>query len=151
MRTARHIALAAAVAAMTGCGLFGSAPCDVEIGPKLVNLPVDSVAGGKPPYRLRREMPDLAMVVGETVKTPLADHYGRTECLMLYVEDGLIHEMLESTSSDPAAVAVTISGADVVTKALAVADSVRVTVAMNYGEEEDHYPHEFLVTVRPPE
>ncbi len=134
MRTARDILLAAVVATIAGCSP-GGAPCDAEMGwPK-------------------REMPDLDMLVGETAETPLADHFSRAECIRSGHSESSDWEV---ESSDPAAVAVSVSadGQTLTTAAVSVADSVRVTVQSIFTveplkpENPDAY-HEFFVRVRP--
>ena len=55
MNTASHIALAALIATIPACSENG-ADCEAEFGPE-------------------GEMPDLDMQVGDTVETPLADHF----------------------------------------------------------------------------
>ena len=119
--------LAAAVA--TACSEVG-APCDFEFGPT-------------------HGMPDLEMLVGDTVETDLRDHFGRVECSNFFT---LHEEIWLVRSSDPSAVAVSKAGAVLTTVALAVADSVRVTVGvvgLVDHRDEDDPPHEFLVRVRP--
>ena len=124
MRTARNITLAAAVATMACRG--GTPACLVEFGP------------------WGDEMPDLDMLTGDTVKTSLADHFGPTECL-----EGSGADIWMARSSDPAAVAVSISAEHVLTMvAIDVADSVRVTVGPTY--EGPQYLHEFYVSVTAP-
>ena len=120
MRTARSIALAAAVATIPAC--TGGAPCDTYFG-----------------YP-RGEMPDLDMLVGDTVETPLADYWDSPECIF----GGLV---FEARSSDPAAVAVSVSDTDSVLTTIAIedTDSVRVTVQ----SIDSGLLHEFLVHVRP--
>ena len=126
MKTARNIALAAAVAAMA-CG-GGSPSCVVELGP------------------WGDEMPDLDMLTGDTVKTPLADHFGPVECF----EGSGAESIWMVRSSDPAAVAVSISAEHVLTTvAIDVADSVRVTVGPEYDDPE-FFHHEFYVSVTAP-
>ena len=124
------IALAAAVATMTGCW-WGGAPCDSEMG-----------------YP-RGEMPDLDMLVGETVETPLADHFTRPDCIRDSHNES---RYWEARSSDPVAVAVSISadGQTLTTAAVSVADSVRVIVHTTLVDPEvPELYHEFLVRVRP--
>ena len=93
-------------------------------------------------------MPDLEMHVGDTVETDLRDHFGPKGCLDHHSWDGywLIR------SADPSAVAVARTETVLETAALAVADSVRVTVGLTVlvnHRFEDNPPHEFLVRVRP--
>ena len=130
MRTARDIALAAAVATIPGCW-WGGGNCVVEMG------------------RPMGEMPDLDMLVWETAETPLADHFSNPDCIR---DSHNRSSFWEARSSDPAAVAVSISadGQTLTTAAVSVADSVRVTVRSIFKDPE--FPelyHEFLVRVRP--
>ena len=133
MRTARSIALAAAVATIPAC--TRGAPCDAELGPW-------------------GEMPDLDMLVGDTVETPLADYFDPRNCVEFAASDDLA--VFEVRSSDPAAVAASISGNTVLTTtAVAVADSVRVKVWTTFDDQaarggDPLFFHEFLVRVRPP-
>ena len=95
------------------------------------------------------EMPDLDMLVWETAETPLADHFSRPDCIRDSHNES---SFWEARSSDPAAVAVSISadGQTLTTAAVSVADSVRVTVRSIFVNPE--FPelyHEFLVRVRP--
>ena len=98
------------------------------------------------------EMPGLDMHVGDTVETSLLDHFSDPECLRNYPGRG-IWPIWAVQSSDPAAVAISVSDSTHVltTVALAVADSVRVTVGhINQLDVSDTLPpHEFLVRVRP--
>ena len=125
----------AAIAIMTLAATIAACsevpPCTVEFGPK------------------RTGMPDLDMLVGDTVETPLADHFGPDECSSLFTRE----DIWIVRSSDPSAVAVSKAGAVLEIMALEVADSVRVTVGVvgivDHRDEDDP-PHEFLVRVRPP-
>ena len=149
MRTAiGSIALAVAVAgAMLGCTGPESpegAPCEATLGPR---------GDG---------MPDLEMQVGDTVRVPLKGHFGPVECLELreYHRGEDMVRTYKIGSSDPAEVAVSVSGSGLETVALetvaiGVADSVRVAVAVGAASSASsafRYPrnHEFLVSVRPP-
>ena len=124
MRAARHVALAAAVAATPACA--GPAPC-------------------APGFNRLGEMPDLDMFVGDTVETPLEDYFAPrplAECS---------RGEFVASSTDSAAVAVSVSGILLTTAAFAVADSVRVTVKSTRAlDDDDPDYHEFLVRVRPP-
>ena len=121
MRTAIGIALVAAVAT-TACG-GGTPACLVEIGP------------------WGDEMPDIDMLVGDTVETSLADYFAPADCL-----EGSGADIWEFRSSDPAAVAVSIAAEHVLTTvALEAADSVRVTVGPTY--EGPQFFHDFYVSV----
>ena len=81
MRTARNIALAAAVATIPAC--TGAAPCNAEFGP------------------WGEEMPDLEMLAGETVETSLAGHFSPTDCLEGFIAD-LGDSLFAARSADPA-------------------------------------------------
>ena len=130
MRTARHIALAAIVAAIPACA--GSAPCQGEFG-------------GYP----WGEMPDLDMLVGETVETEVWRHFLPPDC-QVFFSTGFMAE-----SADPAAVAVSATDSLLTAVALAVADSVRVTVwpvidgPLDPQYVAEQYFHEFHVRIRP--
>ena len=129
MRGVGSIALAAVVAGtVVACtGDTMGAPCEFRLGP----LP-DS------------EMPDLDMLVADTVKASLKDYFYSRDCIEDAEEHG--YSIFAARSADPAAVAVSI--ADVTTLEIAaidVADSVRVTVAAT--TTADPLPHEFLVRV----
>ena len=124
MRRAMGIALAAAVVAATACG--GSPACIVVLGP------------------WGDEMPDLDMMVGDTVKTTLAGHFVPTYCL-----EGSGPDIWGLQSSNPAAVGVSVSAEHVLrTVAIREADSVRVTVWLSYDDPQ--YFHEFFVSVAVP-
>ena len=135
--TMESIALAAVAAgAMLGCAGPESAegaPCNFLLG-----------AWGD-------GMPDLEMQVGDTVETPLNDHFDPGYCLA--ASPAAPPDKIVAGSSDPAAVAVSVSGSSVdqtlTTVALGVADSVRVTVRANPNHHAQDEPHEFLVRVRP--
>ena len=123
MRTRAAAAIGlAAIAGTTACS--GGIPCDVEL------MPGD-------------EMPDLDMQVGDTVETDLRDHFWPRNCLVAgWPRWGL-------RSSDLAAVSVSVSAEHVLTTAaLAVADSVLVTVSVEDTVWTHHDP-EFVVRVRP--
>jgi len=138
MRTARSIALAAVVATIPACG--GTAPCVAEFGPWYAGMP-DRMDG----------MPDLEMLVGDVVETPLADHFRPTECLEGLLE-GYGDSLFEARSADPAAVVVSHSGGVLTTVAHEVADSVRVTVTVSkdaIGEVPSAF-HDFYVSVTAP-
>ena len=126
---ARNIALAAVVAAIPAC-TGGAAPCEAEFG-----------------YP-HGEMPDLDMLVGDRVETPLADHFSRPDCFGFF-EGG--DRTWEVRSADPAAVAVSVSEHVLTTVAVEAADSVLVTVK---GSEEDMMDpvafHDFYVSVTAP-
>ncbi|MDE2973774.1 MAG: hypothetical protein OXU64_03475 [Gemmatimonadota bacterium] len=128
MKTMISVALAAVVAAIPVCT---GAMCDIENA------------------RLKHgiEIPDLDMLVGETMEVDLGDYYNLIpRCVEDYRDHGL--DVFEATSADPAAVAVSIA-ADLTTLEIAArkaADSVRVTVV---GVDHDPGPgHEFVVRVR---
>lgn len=126
MRTARNIALTAVVAATPAC-TGGAAPCEAEFG-----------------YP-HGEMPDLYMLAGDTVETPLADHFSRPDCFGFF-EGG--DRTWEVRSADPAAVAVSVSEHVLMTVAIEAADSVRVTVKGSEEEMMDPVAfHEFYVSV----
>ena len=134
MRTLASIALAATVAA---CGEGGTPPCVATI-----------VAWGD-------GMPDFDMLVGDTVETHLEDHFRSGVCLRSYAN--AYHDRYWIVqSADPSSVAVQRNGVVLTTAALAVADSVRVTVDLHpFGDVGAPDPfdvqrHEFLVRVRPP-
>ena len=92
-----------------------------------------------------REMPDVDMLVGDTMVVPLKGHFSLPPgCVEILSADGL--GIFKATSSDPGAVAASM--ADITTleiAALDAADSVRVTVVseLNLGAA-----HEFAVRVR---
>ena len=123
--TIGSIALAAIVQA---CTTAKGGPCFIDI------------------YPVGDEMPDLDMLVGDTVETPLEDHFSNADsgCIRSHA-----YQLFEASSSDPSAVAVSILDFPVLrTVALAEADSVRVVVV--YAEDVDTgIDHEFLVRVRP--
>ena len=128
------VAVAGAVPGCTGPEITEGAPCNLLL-----------VA--------RDGMPDLEMQVGDTVESPLRDHFAPDYCLGMDLTD-MYGDMFETGSSDPAAVAVSVSGSSVdqtlTTVALDVAESVRVTVRLNpyYGRRGvNAKPHEFLVRV----
>ncbi len=135
------IALAAA-ATIPACG--ESAPCDVEFGPWY--------SGGFDGPRSWVGMPDLDMLVGDVVETPLVDHFRPTGCFESALED-YGDSLFVVRSADPAAVAVSHSGGVLTTAAMADADSVLVTVAVFYHQNGDFgpdhldYRHEFHVSV----
>ncbi len=139
MRRARNKALAAVVAGTTmACtgGDTGGAPCESVLHLREQGALVPGLVG---------RMPDLDMLVGDTVKTPLADHFGPADCLAL--KDW----HFETSSADPAAVAVSISP-DLTTIEIAahgVADSVRATVWTDWTGAPGPLLHEFFVWVRP--
>ncbi len=133
MRTTIGIALAAALVETTACR-GGSPPCFLELGP------------------WGDEMPDLEMLVGDTVEVDLGDHFSPHDCINY--ED---NRSFAARSSDPSAVAVSVSSNSAVltTAALDVADSVRVTVWLPYQELVDGVPnpdflHDFYVSVTAP-
>ena len=144
MRRARSVALATAVAgAMLGCTGPEStegASCEAWLGAR---------GDG---------MPDLEMQVGDAARVSLKGHFGPVGCLELweYHHPGEVY-IYKVGSSDPAAVAVSVSGGDLETAALeivaiGVADSVRVAVAASAPKTASsafRYPrnHEFLVSV----
>ena len=73
------------------------------------------------------EMPDLVMMAGDTVETSLMDHFAPRECfnpedLQAYYGD------FAARSSDPAAVAVSVSEYVLTTIAIAATDTVLVNV-----------------------
>ena len=73
------------------------------------------------------EMPDLVMMAGDTVETSLADHFSPRDCFDLFLAD-YGDRLFEARSSDPAAVAVSASGAVLTMIAIDAADSVLVNV-----------------------
>ena len=113
MRTAAMGMVLAAVVAVASACTGGGAPCEAEFG-----------------YP-HGDMPDLDMLVGDTVKTPLVNHFSRPDCFGGF-EGG--NGTWEIRSDDPAAVAVSVSEHVLTTVALKVTDSVRVTVK---GSEEE--------------
>ena len=116
MKTATNIALAAAL--MLGCG-GPSVVREACLGPLALNA-----------------MPDLDMLVGDTVETSLLDYFGDPMC---YPEFSYA-----ARSADPA-VAASISGTDLTIAAIEEADSVRVEVtATNLGGSA---AHDFYVRV----
>ena len=146
MRTSGNVALAAVVAgAMLGCTgpeiTKTTLACTFWVGPR----------GDGPP--------DLEMQVGDTVRAPLKDHFGPVGCLEFWESyegdlggrpyEGDLVGVFETGSSDSAAVAVSISGFDLKTVAIGVADSVRVTVWASPVRHMNTEPHEFFVRVRP--
>ena len=146
MRRARNVALAAVVAgAMLGCTgpeITKTTPaCNLTVGPR----------GDGPP--------DLEMQVGDTARVPLKDHFGPVDCLESWKSfkgdlgdrsyEGDLVGVFETGSSDSAAVAVSISGFDLKTVAIGVADSVRMTVWASPNHHMNTEPHEFLVRVGP--
>ena len=138
MRRTAAVGTIALAVAVQACTMAGGGPCTVYIWP---------LDGG---------MPDLEMMVGDTVETPLEDHFRAAdrECIRAQAYD-----LFRTRSSVPAAVAVSILDLPVLrVVALDVADSVRVIVAENYyGQGRDDYGygigfgpgHDFLVRVRP--
>ena len=96
--TALGTAALAAAVATASC-----APCNAEMGWPL------------------GEMPDLDMLVGDTVRTSLLDHFSLAKCLEGYGDE------IWLVQADPA-VAVSVSDHVLTTVALAVADSVPVEV-----------------------
>ena len=142
MGTARHIALAAAVAAMPACTGVG----------------VECLYGE--PWR---EMPDVEMLVGDTMEIDLGYHFLSNPGCVEDVRHRADYDLFEATSHGPA-VAVSIA-ADKTTLelvALEVADSARVTVvsidfppsvarAPTFRDAPGYLPdgYEFLVRVRP--
>ena len=125
MRTILSVALAAVVAAVPAC--TGGASCNTSTG-----IPL-------------REMPDIDMLVGDTMEIPLTGHFSLPPgCVEAYRAHG--RDVVEAMSADPA-VAVSIA-ADLTTLEIAAhesADSVLVTVA---SVDQAPYGHEFLVWVR---
>ena len=88
------------------------------------------------------------MHVGDTVETSLADHFSPRGCVEAF-DYGWAWAL---RSSDPSAVAVSVSENVLEIAALAVADSVRISVGITGivdPRDEDDPPHEFLVRVRP--
>lgn len=139
MRTAGNIALAAAVA-MMACG--ETPPCVVVFGPS-------GYWDWDSEWWVTIRPPDLDMLVGDTVKTSLADYFSPSECL----ESSAPADFWGLRSSNPEAVAVSVSAEHVLTTvAVGVADSVRVTVWPAYYEHpddpdfEDYHQH-FYVSV----
>ena len=133
MKTARSIALAAVVATIPACS--GGIPCD-------------AVLSGYP----YGEMPNLDMLVGDTVETVVWRHFVPPNC---QASKGSVQTGYMARSSDTAAVAVSIPDSLLTTAAVGVADSVRVTVWTLYDgytewptHEGPHF-HEFHVRVRP--
>ena len=114
-----------ALAAATACS-GGDVGCDVAVGPLT-------------------PMPDLEVLVGDTVETDLRDHFDPKSCVKLIEDDEWV-----IWSADPSAVAVARVGIVLELVALAVADSVRVSVGVEVRlPHEPDPPHEFLVRVRP--
>ena len=130
-RTATASIALAAIVATTACS--GGVLCDVEI------FAISS-----------HKMPDLDIQVGDTVATPLEDHFSIPRgCAELSRKWG--DTLFTPTSSDPA---VAVSIADDLTTLLIAAveatDSARVTVhysAYRSDFQTDFY--EFVVRVRP--
>lgn len=129
MRAAIGSIALATVAAATAC-TAGATPCVVMLG-----------AWGP-------EMPDLEMMVGDTARSDLRDHFGPRNC-MEDIPAGW--KFWELRSSDSAAVAVSVSAEHVLeTIALEVADSVLVSAHLTvFDEFPDEEFHEFVVRVRP--
>ncbi len=133
MKTLASIALAATVAT-TACTTKSSTPtCESIIG-------------------LWGEMPDLGVLVGDTVEISLEDHFRPVRCLKHYAD----HDRYWAVqSADSSAVAVARAGAILEVTTLAVADSVHVTVDLHpFGDVGAPDPfdvqrHEFFVRVRP--
>ena len=126
--TALGTAALAAVAATTGCGVH----CRDEFG-------------GYP----WGEMPDLDMLVGDTVRTEVLRHLSPERC-----PAHMAHYLPESSDSAAVAVSVASPGDSILTTvALAATDSVLVTVwGLNWNLNPDarHDPlnfHEFVVRV----
>ena len=121
------VALAAIVANVPACT---GAPCNVENAPPKRGI----------------EMPDVDMLVGDTMEVDLGGYYDLIPaCVEDYRDHGL--EVFEAMSADPA-VAVSIA-ADLTTleiAALEAADSVRVTVV----SVDQAHSQEFVVRVRAP-
>lgn len=100
-------------------------------------------------------MQNLDMLVGDTVVTPLADHFDPRNCVEFAGDHSI--DIFAATSADPAAVAVSIA-ADLTTLTIAavdVADSVRVKVWTLFDDQAaigrgPRFFHEFFVQVRPP-
>ena len=133
MRRARSIALATVAGTMLGC--TGSefkayAPCEAEIGPG---------------HFWGIEMLDLEMQAGDTVRSDLKDYFGPVVCLAFFEEHGI--NVFLAESSDPSAVAVSVSGNDLTTVAIAAADSVRVTVGTDPALVMFPGAHRFFVSV----
>ena len=126
MKTIIVVALAAIVAAVPACT---GVECNTETG-----IPL-------------REMPDVNMLVGDTMVVPLKGHFSLPPgCVEVFSDDG--HVIFQATSSDPGAVAASM--ADITTleiAALDAADSVRVTVVSDFNLYD---AHEFVVRVRAP-
>jgi len=126
LKTIISVALAAVVAGVSACTKL----CDIENTVSSRGI----------------EMPDLDMLVGDTVEVDLGGYYDfNPGCLEAYRDYDRDAALFEVTSADPA-VAVSIA-ADLTTlkiAALAAADSVRVTV-VSVGPDHDQ---EFVVRAR---
>lgn len=131
MRIAIGIALAGVVATMPAC-VGDPPPCEAEFGPW-------------------GEMPNLDMLVGDTVETSLADHFFPTDCLQGFIAD-LGDSLFAAGSADPA-VAVSVSRAVLTTVAIEEAEAVRVTVTVSedaiMGPDPTAF-HDFYVSVTAP-
>ena len=126
MRMRAAIGIMVLAAAIAACG-EPDVGCDVSLWPS-------------------HPIPDLEMQVGDTVETDLRGHYGSKECVEGWSDR---NDVWVVQSADPSAVAVSVSVSEavLVIAALAVADSVRVTVELTDANVfwADDPPHEFLV------
>lgn len=126
------VAAAALVAIIAGCGLLGEgdgAPCEANMG-----------------YP-RGTMPDIDIVVGQSIKTPLLGHFSRPECMERRGDSIWLLQ-----SSDSAVVAVSVSDHVLTTAGLGVGHSIVVRVGPDwslFADPLENYAHEFLVRVRP--
>ncbi|MDE2975675.1 MAG: hypothetical protein OXU64_13300 [Gemmatimonadota bacterium] len=107
------------------------------------------------------EMPDLVMMAGDTVETSLLDHFSPRECLEEFQAE---YGGFAARSSEPAAVAVSVSEYVLTTIAIAAADTVLVNVGpesmIDHGgcirqsgsrcHSDYRYNHNFYVSVRGP-
>ena len=126
MKTARSVALAAVAVVVGG----------IACGPSV--LVDDCYWLGEGPLPLN-VMPNLDMLIGDTVETSLVEYFGH-----MCRDYELSHT---ARSADPA-VAVPISGTVLTTVAVGVADSVRVDVTAT-DQVGDSAVQDFYVWVRP--
>ena len=93
------------------------------------------------------ELPDLDMRVGDTVERHLL--WAKDDTFPQYFVPVVCYELsFEASSSDPSAVAVSVSDDVLATVALDVADSVRVGVTGTDTRDSTAF-QDFLVRVRP--
>ena len=136
------VALAAAIAATAACR--GEVPpCDAMLSSGRGDIPRA--------FGYDYSMPDLEMMVGDTARSDLRDHFGPRDCIETPWTASW--PFWELRSSDSSAVAVSVSAKHVLeTAALEMADSVRVRVGLTIGPPDsdlEEYFHEFAVRVRP--